>query len=211
MLPKSVSRHFVLLASASVAIPICTTTLIFIPQSFMRKAAESLDGRVLAGISGSAASVLSTFLVLKAFSYFGVRLRGRFVERLQSAHRDEEEVAAELPILIRHNPWPVWIAAGVTFLFGLGMCLSLIGIPRLDPDTDATFAVALILMTIGLIVTAYKQPKLCEVSDQGIRAPAGYWNRLRFVPWDERVRCEINRDDESGACENFQTLGPATR
>ncbi len=175
MLSKSVSRRFVGYATFAVGI-LLSAPILFLARPLSKDI-------VLPEITlGCFAFGLSHFLVRKVLSYLGLPVRSRSVEQFQAAHRDEKEGTVDLPIQIRYNQWATRIAAGVICLLGLGMTLSPVWI------------LGLIIIIIGLITARYQQPKICEITDKGIRAP-GSWGWSTFVPWEELVRYEIIHDD----------------
>ncbi len=186
MLPNSVSRRFVRFAAMPamlfLAIPFLGPMILF--------PALRPDPWVVL-IVGPLFYFYSEFLLLKALSHAGIPVRSRMVERFQTDHRDEKELAADLPILVRYNQLAIWVAAGIIILLGLGLCSSTLWIP------------GLILIGIGLITSLSKQPKICEINDKGIRSRAGFWNRFKLVPWVELARCEIVHDDENAWVDYF--------
>ena len=52
-------------------------------------------------------------------------------------------------------------------------------------------------MLVGLIMTRCEPTPICEITEEGILAPAGFWGRLRLMPWKELTRCEMIHDDEN--------------
>jgi hypothetical protein len=140
----------------------------------------------------------SWLLVPKALSMLGIRVRGRFVERFRAADRDEIDGAAvELPIRIRQGPWFIWIGSAVVCLLGLDL-LRLAWFPPPGRHHPVPTLAGLGFIIFGLLITRLQPPRICEISDEGIRAPEGFWGRQTFVLWEELTRCEIVHDDEKG-------------
>jgi hypothetical protein len=142
-------------------------------------------------------------LLRKVLWYLGIPVRSRSVERFQTAYLGDKAVAEELPIHVHYDQRAPWIAGIVLFLIGLGAFLSPIWWPQAAGDAGPAHVFGSIGMLIGLIIAAYRQPKLCEISQGGIRTPGGFWGRLRFVPWEELVRFEIIHDDDQGMSDYF--------
>jgi hypothetical protein len=127
------------------------------------------------------AMLLSHFLIRKLLSYLRIAVRSRSVEQFEAARRDEKAITIDLPIQVRYNQLASQVAGGVIGLVGLATLLS------------SFVTTGLIIIMFGLLMAQYKQPKICELSDKGIRGPG---SQGRFIPWVVLVRCEIIHDDE---------------
>ncbi len=183
MLLKSVSRRFVGYTTFAVGV-LFSAPILFLARPL------TVDFFPLGITLGCSAFILSHFLIRMVLSYLGIPVRRRSVEQFQAAYRDEKESVADLPFQIRYNQSATRIATGIICLLGLGIIL--IG-----------FSIfGLVIFVIGLITARYQQPKICEITDRGIRAP-GSWGCLRFVPWEELVHYEIVHDDENARGDYF--------
>jgi hypothetical protein len=195
MLPKSVSPRFVPLAAAILAASI---PLAYVPINLIHHS-ETASFQLRFWLIYF---LLLFFVVPKALSYLGIRIRTRSVERFQAVEHDGgSEEAVELPIRIVRGQRLIRVPSVAFYLGGL-VCLVLAWFPLLaelkDPwvMTLVMLGFAVILMGLGFLAGRAKPDLLCEVSDEGIRAPDGFWGRLTFVPWGELTRCEIIHDDE---------------
>jgi hypothetical protein len=192
MLPKSVSPRFAAWVGA-VIVGLLLACIVFLERPLCRLFAIPFKG--YKAIPIGCAMFLSHILASKALQYLGIEVRSRSVQRFQPARRDAEAVAVDLPIRIAQSQWLIW---GMSAGFFLGGFIFLLPLWNRDPvhDPTAVLACGLVLMIVGLIMTRARPSMTCEITEKGILAPAGTWGGLRFVPWEELVRCEIIRDDE---------------
>ena len=143
------------------------------------------------------------FLIRLVLSFLGISVRSRSVERFESARRGDKTVAEDIPIQIRCDRRVTLIGGIVLFLAGLGIASIPLVISLTAWRTTAVLLVGEVIMMMGLLVTAYRRAKLCEISTEGISTPGGLWGTLRFVSWRELVRFELIHDDDWGACDYF--------
>jgi hypothetical protein len=213
MLPKSVSPRFVLFAPIPLGIPPLITILMVMPLSFVRAVTKlfNLDNGLFFGIICGAVYLLSYFLVRVSLWSLGIPVRRQSVERFQAAHREDEDAAVDLPIQIRHSQRLIWVTSALVFLIGFVVFQMPFCFPQAVQDTAPSVIFGTVFMMIGLMLTRWKPAAICEITEKGIRAPAGFWDRLRFVPWEELVRCEIIHDDVYGNCDHFQLWDRAGR
>jgi hypothetical protein len=206
MFRKSVSPRFVFVATVLVglllALVLVPIELALIRHLGLRK--EQYKGPYCPLIVIFA----SLYLVPRALSSLGIRVRGRSVERLQASDRNRRDaVADELPIRIeRGGSSLVGVMRNVLFFSGLAClvlaaCLLFTWFPPPGPRADASlFTLGLLemggLLLGGAFLARYGKPELlCEISEKGIRAPDGFWGRETFVPWENLARCEIIHDE----------------
>jgi hypothetical protein len=202
MLPKSVSPKFIPNATVLAGI------VLSVPIFFLVR--PRIENYVLSVIPIGFVFALAHFLVRKALSYLGIPVRRRSVEQFQSDQQDAKEVAALAPRAIHYNQTPIRIAACVIFLAGLSIFVISNWFRTSAPDVAPLLAVGLFFMGLSVMAGAYRQPKVCEISQQGIRAPNS-WGWRRFIPWHELVRCEIIHDDENARGDYFMLWDRAGR
>ena len=190
MLPKSVSPQFINSATIAVAVVLSASTLLLLLQSIERPTLWI----VVLGCDFA----ISPFLVRTVLWYLGIAVRSRSIERFQADQRGGKEVAVDLPIQIRYSQTPIRIGAFIVFVV-LGIFLSS---SRFLKDDAPIAATGMFIMMVCILVSEYRQSKICEISEKGIRA-LGLWGWHTFVPWDELVRCEIIHDDENAYGDYF--------
>ncbi len=202
MLPKSVPPEFVRLVSAILACLLCIP-FIRLHDGPIKLLVFSENQALL--IPYFLIYLLSTaFVVPKTLARLGIRVRSRSVERLQAAERDDEDDGTvELPIRILRGEGLIRVFSAASYLAGF-VCLLLAwivpaGAAPWDPwtKTITLLSFAVFLLILGFLSSHTQPVFICEVSEQGILAPDGFWGRQTFVPWGDLVRCEIIRDDES--------------
>ena len=102
MLPKSVSPRFVGYTTIPVGI-LLSTPIVLLAEPLTQQLPKVANVALRLAFF-SCAFRISYFLVRKVFSYLGIAVRSRSVERFQATHRDDEEAAIELPIRIPSRP-----------------------------------------------------------------------------------------------------------
>ncbi len=139
----------------------------------------------------------------------GIQVRSRSVERFQAVeHIDEAEGAVKLPIRIIRGERAIRVLSAASYLAG-AVCFVLAWfLPTAAWETPwmksgAMLGLATFLLILGFLIARGKPDVICELTEEGIRAPDGrFWVRQTFVPWGDLVRCEIIRDDETW-CDHF--------
>jgi hypothetical protein len=151
--------------------------------------------------------VLSLPLIIVGLRYFGTQSRNRPIERLKAMRRDDEDQTAitlpvRLPIHIpRRQPTRVLFLA----VPSIGAVLSLLYICFPPPGTDTIGGFFWLFSMVFAIIVAVKcEPAtICDITLNGITAPAGLLSRKRFVPWEELASCEIIHADENRVNDYF--------
>jgi hypothetical protein len=189
MFPKSVSLTFACCAAIPVGFGLFALLLSIERRWF--------NAPVLPLFTVVGVGALSGGLIGLVLSFLGIEVRRRSVEQLHAVDRDAKGIFIDRPVQIRYNQRPIRIAAYFIYVFGLGIFLSSHWFLHSVPDIAPLAFVGLFFTLFGLFVGAYKQPKVCEINDQGIRAP-GFWGWFTFVPWYELVRCDVVRNDSWG-------------
>lgn len=143
------------------------------------------------------------FLVPVALLALGIQVRGRSVERLRAVDRGKGgEASIDLPICIRYSRWLIWYLSASACFVGV-LFLAFASSPPPDRLTVPARVLGVSLLIAGLILTVVRGPTLCEINEEGIRAPEGSFRLTTFVPWKEFTDCEIIHDDRSGSCDYF--------
>jgi hypothetical protein len=151
--------------------------------------------------------LVSVFLIVLGLRLFGTRSRNRPIERLRAMRRDDEEQTAitlpvRLPIRIpRRQPTRVLFLA-FPLIVAVFLMLYLCFPPPDAYPTPAT--IGLFFAVLGTIVAYKCEPEtVCDITVNGINAPAGLLARKTFVPWDEIAACEIIHADEDRLNDYF--------
>ena len=146
-------------------------------------------------------------LIVIGLRYFGPRSRNRPVERLKAMRRDDEERTAitlpvRLPIRIqRRQPTRVLFLA--IPMIGAVLCLLYVAFPPPDASTTPGW-IGLFFNVVGIIIAVKLEPAtICDITVNGINAPAGFLSKKTFVPWEEIASCEIVHADENRVNDYF--------
>jgi hypothetical protein len=144
-------------------------------------------------------------LVPVALRGLGIRVRGRSVERFRADGRGGEgDEALDRPIRIRKWQGFMWTLAGGICAIGFLVLWFAWSFPSADRLKVPTGAVGASLLLVGLLLTRVRARTICEIDEEGIRAPDGGFIRYRtFVPWREITRCEIVHDDRNYWHDHF--------
>jgi hypothetical protein len=185
-----------------VAIPVSLLLCIpLVPLARILLKLFALDEQRAHAITGPICVFAYLYLLPKVLPYLGIQVRRRSVERFQAAHREDQPVALDLAIRIYQGQRFIWAMSAALFVAGV-VLLMFTWFPTPGRQAPPMFT-GLGLMLIGLILTRVKPDLSCEISEKGIRAPAGIWHRQILVPWNELVSCEIVHD-EGMASDYFQ-------
>jgi hypothetical protein len=181
--------------------------VLYVRKDLMDLLGHPLEFPTVAVSAPVISGVLSLLLIVVGLRYFGTRSRNRPIERLKAMRRDDEEQTAltlpvRLPIHIqRRQPTRVLFLA----IPIIGVVLSLLYICFSPPDAPTAPAFFwLFFMVCGIIIAVKCEPDtICDITLNGIQAPAGLLSRKRFVPWEELASCEIIHSDENRLNDYF--------
>lgn len=201
MLPESVSPRVVLLLAFLVAF------FVYLPlmplETALLKPFGVTPDKGLPVLLIPICFLSNHVLVPRALGALGIRVRTWTAERFRAADRDELiDAPVELPIRIRQGQWIIRIGAALAFLLGsslflYGSCL---------PEDRLTWPARLWgagLLLVGLILSRTRAPLICEISEEGIRAPEEAFRFTTFVPWTEITDCEFINDSMKYWCDHF--------
>jgi hypothetical protein len=197
---KSISASVLWTALISVLI-----IVVYFRNDLIDLVGQQLD---LPKVSGIAFSWLVTLLlIVVGLRSFGARSRNRPIERLKAMRRDDEDqttitLPVRLPIRIpRRQPTRVLFLA--VPIIGAVLCILYICFPPPDAHTTPAF-VGLFFTVVGIIIATKLEPDtICDITVNGIKAPAGLLSRKIFVPWEEIASCEIIHADENRLNDYF--------